>query len=491
MMDRRTGPPYFRSTPFGGIPKHPMRHPSTLALLIVAATIQAQSLNNVVITPSNPTSCTLLTFNFIGSMPQQANFTSFAPDFGPDSLNIGLFAQGGGGGNSNFNQELPGLGPFAAGTYTVCVTFTLNNNVVGTDCQTIVIAPGTDPYAGEYMEHVDLCTGGPTVPLLSFLGGTPDTYGAWVDPNNQPVPNGLFVPGQSPQGFYTYQFIVQPPCTSTSQQMLILYAAPAATAGLNNTVETCNDQGPTVDLFTQLLGTPDLGGSWTFNGTAHSNIFNPVTDACGTYVYSVPGLGGCPPAAAEIEVDCSNPPNAGSVNANNDTLNLCYNDTLQFLQPLVSGEQQTGIWISPAGFQIGSYNDTINPSLNGTGRYGYVVIGDPCPNDTSFVTIILWGNPDDGCTVGITEEESGLTRFEVMPNPAQDQVTIEVERARTDGAMLLELLDAEGRIVRSEGLNFNGLNARRTLPVGELAKGTYLVRISSNDGRTVRRLILR
>jgi hypothetical protein len=468
-----------------------MRNHSTLALLIAAATCQAQSLNNVVITPANPTSCTTLTFNFIGSMPQNANFTSFSPDFDSDSLNVALFAQGGGGGNSNFNQELPGIGPFAAGTYTVCVTFTLNGNLVGTDCQTLVIVPGTDPYAGEYMEHTGLCTGGPTVPLLSFLGGDPDTYGSWIDANNQPVPNGMFVPGQSPEGFYTYQFLVQPPCTSTSQQVLILYASPAADAGLNNTVETCNDQGPTIDLFTQLLGTPDVGGTWSFNGSAHSNIFNPVTDACGTYFYSVPGIGGCPPTVAEIEVDCVNPPNAGNVNANNDTLNLCYNDTMQFLQPLVSGEQQTGIWISPAGFQIGAYNDTINPSLNGSGRYGYVVLGDPCPNDTSFVTIILWGNPDDGCTVGMAGTEDLLARFEVMPNPAQDQVTIEVERTRADGPMLLELLDAHGRIVRSEALNFNGLLARRTLQTGDLVKGAYLVRISSSEGRTTRRLMVR
>ncbi len=469
-----------------------MRHLYTLGLILAAAfTTQAQSLTNVLVTPNNPTTCTLLTLNFIGTMPANANFTQFIPDFDEDSLNVTLLAAGGGGNMSNFNQELAGVGPFAAGTYIMYVIFKLNNEVIGTHTQTITIVPGTDPYAGEYAEHLGLCTGGPSVPLISMLGGTPDTYGTWLNPNSQPVPNGLFVPGQSPEGFYTYQFNMQPPCTSTAQQLLITYLTPGANAGLNATIETCNDQGPTVDLFTQLEGTPDAGGTWTFNGQAHSNTFNPVTDACGIYSYTVPGLGACPPAVAEVDVDCINPPNAGNVSAANDTLNLCYNDSMQWLQPLVTGEQNNGIWISPVGFQIGTYNDTLNPALNGPGKYGYVVNGGVCPSDTSFITIVLWGDPDEGCTIGMEEQANGLARFEIMPNPAQDQVTIEVERSSTDQAMLLELLDVDGKIVRSERLNFNGLLARQTLHVGGLAKGAYLVRIGSAEGRSVRRLMVR
>ena len=145
-----------------------MRNHFTLVLALSSAlSAQAQTLTNVIVSPANPTECDLLTFNFIGTMPQNASFVSFSPDFDSDSLNVNLVASGGGGGNGNFNQELAGLGPFAPGTYTVYVTFSLNGTIVGTDSQVITILPGVNPYAGEPGELTNTCTGGPSVSLHS------------------------------------------------------------------------------------------------------------------------------------------------------------------------------------------------------------------------------------------------------------------------------------------------------------------------------------
>lgn len=471
-----------------------MRNRFTLLLVVGSAlAVQAQTLTNVVITPVNPTECELLTFNFIGTMPQNASFTNFTPDFDADSLNVNLVATGGGGGNGNFNQELAGLGPFPPGTYTVYVTFTLNGNIVGTDSQVITILPGVNPDAGEPGELLNTCTGGPTVSLISLLGGTPDLDGTWTDPNSQVVANGLFVPGQSPEGFYTYSFYVQAPCISASQQVLITYDPLNAHAGLNSTVSTCAGYGASINLRDALLGTPDANGAWTFSGASTDSIFDPTTDACGVYTYTVPGLGGCPPAIATVTVQCVTPPNAGSVSAANDTIVRCYNDSIELMQTLVTGEQTTGFWLSPSGFTVGLYNDSINFTLTGPGLYSYMVPGTLCPNDTSFIFVILWGEGIPNCQqiIGMAESVAGLTRFEVLPNPAQDQVTIEVELARTGSAQVLEILDMDGKLVRSQRLNFNGLMARQTLAVGDLSRGAYLVRISSTDGRAVRRLMLR
>jgi hypothetical protein len=469
-----------------------MRNHLTLVLALGSAlATQAQSLDNVIVTPANPTECDLLTFNFIGSMPHNASFAGFVPDFDADSLNVALNATGGGGADTDFNQELPGIGPFSPGTYTVYVTFTLNGNLVGTDSQVITIIPGTNPDAGEPGELTDACTGGPNVPLFSLLGGTPSPGGMWSDPNSQVVENGMFVPGQSPGGPYTYYFDVQEPCLDAAQQVLISYATVNANAGLNSTVQTCAGFGATVDLFASLGGTPDANGVWTFNGNSHTSTFDPITDACGAYAYTVPGLGGCPPAVATVTTQCVNPPNAGNVSAANDTINRCYNDTTTLLQSLVTGEQNTGIWISPLGFGVGLYNDSINFYLNGPGLYGYVVTGSLCPNDTSFIFVQLWGDDVVGCTIGMNEVEENVARFELLPNPAQDQVTLEVELARTGRTQWLEILDMDGKLVRRQALVFNGLLARQTLAVGDLGRGAYLVRISSADGRAVRRLMLR
>ena len=471
-----------------------MKKHTTLAIVLgTALSVQAQTLSNVIITPVNPTECDLLTFTFIGSMPQNAGFSGFVPDFDADSLNVTLNATGGGGGNANFEQELPGVGPFSPGTYTVCVTFRLNGSVVGTDCQELTIGVGVNPYAGEYGELTDACTGGPAIPLISLLGGTPDTDGVWYDPNSQVIENGQFIPGQSPEGFYTYLFDVQEPCVDAAQNVFILYDPNTADAGLNSVVETCDGFGEPVDLFTQLGGTPDPGGSWTFNGAAHSATFDPVTDACGIYTYTVPGSGGCPPATATVHMDCVNPPNAGNVSAVNDTIIRCWNDTIELMQSLVTGEQNTGIWLGPSGFGIGLFNDSINLAFNGEGLYGYMVTSQLCPSDTSFIYVVLWGDGIPNCQqiIGIAEEQGGLARFEVMPNPAQDQVTIDVELSRASGTHTLEILDLDGKTVRDQALVFNGLLARQTLAVGDLARGVYLVRVSSAEGRVVRRLMLR
>ena len=469
-----------------------MRNRFTLALALGSAlATQAQTLSNVIVTPANPTECDQLTFNFIGTMPQNASFAGFVADFDADSLNVALNATGGGGGNGNFNQELPGVGPFPAGDYTVCVTFTLNGTLVGTDCQEITILPGSNPDAGEYGELQNTCTGGPSIPLISLLGGTPDTDGTWQDPNSQIIANGLFVPGQSPEGFYTYFFDVQEPCIDASQTVFITYDPNSADAGLNGTVQTCAGYGATVDLFASLAGTPDTDGAWTFNGTAHSATFDPVLDACGPYTYTVPGNGACPPAVAIVTLQCVTPPNAGNVSAANDTINRCYNDSTTLLQALVTGEQNTGTWISPFGFGVGLYNDSINFYWNGPGSYGYVVTSALCPSDTSFIYVQLWGDDVAGCTIGMEEVGGNVTRMELLPNPAQDHVTIEVELLRTGGNQFLEILDMDGKIVRRQALVFNGLLARQTLAVGDLARGAYLVRIGSADGRAVRRLMLR
>jgi hypothetical protein len=423
-------------------------------------------------------------------MPQNANLTGFSPDFGPDSLIINLTAQGSGGGNSNFSQSLPGIGPFAPGTYTVCVNFTLNGNLVDTWCDELIIIAGTDPYAGEFGILENVCTGADDIPLISILGGTPDTDGTWLDPNSQVVQNGLFDPGQSPEGPYTYYFDVQEPCIDASQQVVITYAAETGNSGFDGELQVCANHGDPVDLFTVLGGTPDAGGTWSFESLPHSSTFTPVVDECGDYVYTVPAEGSCPPASSIVTVICVNPPNAG--NPNIDTLVLCWNDTIELMQTRIIGEQNTGYWIGPSGFAVGFYNDSINVSVNGAGPYGYVVPSNFCPYDTSFIYVVLWGDGIPNCqqVIGMTEADGGLARFDVLPNPAQDQVTIDIELARTGGSHALEIMDMDGKTVRSQALVFNGLLSRQTVSVGELARGVYLVRISSAEGRAVRRLML-
>ncbi|HNK42344.1 MAG TPA: hypothetical protein PL002_14240, partial [Flavobacteriales bacterium] len=490
-LDDRLGPsPYFRRK--ANKSTFRMRHISTAILLVALSTgAWAQGINSVVITPQNPTTCTLIHIQFNGSMPQQANLTNFTSTISGDTMYVTFFASGNGGQNTSFTQGIDLMAP-SAGTWVIQTGFVLNGNQVGLNTQTINVAVGVTSDPGEYGELTGLCTGGTAIPLISILGGTPDPGGSWTDPLGQVVPNGQFVPGQSPAGFYIYNFDVNPPCNDTAQYIYVDYVTPSAIPGLNATVQVCENWGGTVNLFDTLGGTPDTGGTWTAPGGApHSAVYDPLTDPCGAYTYTVPGIAPCPAATATITIQCVSQPNAGSVSAANDTINRCYNDTSEVLSQFVTGEQNTGTWYNGAGFAAGPYNAHINIAANGPGTYVYVVPGGVCPNDSTFIHVVLWGDSIVGCTVGMDEPVDGFSRFELMPNPAQDQVTIELERDRDTGPAWIEITGVDGKVLRRASLTFNGLFARTTLGVGDLPRGACIVRVMGDQGALARRLMLR
>ncbi|MBL0045499.1 MAG: T9SS type A sorting domain-containing protein [Flavobacteriales bacterium] len=458
------------------------KHISFLGLVLTASLAQAQVITNVVITPQNPTACTLINLNVFGTIPTSGMLLGFSPSVNGTVITVSFSGSGGTGGSTPFNQLLAGLGPFAPGPYTVIVPFTYNGTVTSTWTGSFTVAPGFNPDAGEYGDTL-ICNGGVPFPLISVLNGNPDVGGDWFYPNNTPVPNGMFMPGIATEGFYLYSFDVEAPCIDASQQILIQFI-PNNSPGTSGTVQVCASGGAPVNLFTVLGGTPFVGGTWAFNGAPHSNIFTPGVDACGNYIYTVPGIAPCGPASATVIVQCVQPPNAG----NNGSLTVLSCDTVENLNSTLQGEPNTGIWVSPDGFIIGGFNANVNIALNGPGAYGYVVTGQGgiCPSDTAFIVVDTLA-----CVVGMEELDQNVARFLLSPNPASDQVTIEVELVQPGDAHVLELLDVNGQLVRSEKLTFAGTLARRVLAVGDLAKGVYMVRLSSPQGHVVRRLMLR
>ncbi|WP_423818164.1 gliding motility-associated C-terminal domain-containing protein [Salinimicrobium sp. TIG7-5_MAKvit] len=92
-------------------------------------------------------------------------------------------------------------------------------------------------------------------------------------------------------------------------------------AGQNATVNLEEDATETVDLFAELGGTPETGGTWTFDGDEVDTTFDPATDAEGVYTYTVTSDNGCSASATvtvivgtqEPECDGENTPAAPTV----------------------------------------------------------------------------------------------------------------------------------------------------------------------------------
>jgi hypothetical protein len=464
-----------------------MKHLSAILLSGACAILaQAQTLTNVTIQPTSPNECQLVGVTISGTTPNNGQLQGFGPSFSPgnDTLYIDLRYTGSGGGSAPFSQPIPGIAQFTPGAHWIVVTLIHLPDSAEMDefTRALTVAPGTNPDPGEY-GSIEVCSGDANVSLISILGGTPSSGGVWFNPNNQVVANGIFDPGQSVEGFYSYVFDLEPPCADAQQQVLVTYL-PSNSPGQNGAVQVCATGGPTVDLFAELGGTPYVPGTWSFNGNSHGPTFVPGVDACGVYTYTVPGQGNCGTASAIVNVQCVQPPNAGV----GGSIALCYNDSSENLSPIVTGEQTNGVWIDQAGFTLAQYNQPVNCALNGAQNYGYLVTSAVCPNDTSFVAVTLVGPP---CTIGMDEQDGNIARFELMPNPAQTEVVLELELQRSSGDHWLELTDVNGRILRTAPLNIAGTFLRHTINVSDLPRGAYMVRIASADGSVVRRLMVK
>ncbi|MBK6542716.1 MAG: hypothetical protein IPG10_15835 [Flavobacteriales bacterium] len=68
---------------------------------------------------------------------------------------------------------------------------------------------------------VTLCENDPLVDLFTLLSGTPDATGVWTDPSNDPFP-GIFDPGASLPGLYTYIVNGVAPCPDDDAQLAVV-----------------------------------------------------------------------------------------------------------------------------------------------------------------------------------------------------------------------------------------------------------------------------
>ena len=455
---------------------------ATLLALLSAPCIQAQTITSVSHTPSTVIECDLITFTIHGQVAQQATLDSFNIHIVGNSYTIRFCVSGSGGPQIAFNQAINPMGPFSPGAYTFLFNLISNGVNVSNYTSAINVGVAVNPDPGTSTLD-SICNSDPSFLLITHLGGSPDPGGVWTDPSNVVIPNGMFIPGTSPYGFYTYSFDVLPPCISSFSQVGIMYN-PNSNAGSNGTVQVCAGPAPSIDLFTHLGGTPQAGGAWTKGGVAHSNIYVPGTDVPGVYTYTVAGIPPCGDPHATVTVAATAAPHAGADGA----FTTCYNDTAILLNNHISGEANTGTWYDVDGFPIGAFGVHMSALLHPAGIFHYVVMGANCPNDTATLVLTYIAAP---CNIGVLEISGNVARFELMPNPAHDQVMIEIELGHAAQSNTLEVLDVNGQVVRSEALLFNGTLLRRSLDVSALKQGAYIVRVTSSEGSAVRRLMLR
>ncbi|PKA97053.1 putative repeat protein (TIGR01451 family) [Flavobacteriaceae bacterium MAR_2009_75] len=246
-----------------------------------------------------------------------------------------------------------------AGTYTYTVAATTPCTV--DDTSEVIVTRQDLPDAGTD-GTLTICEGQTVTEaqLFSQLGGTPDTGGTWS-------------PAMAGAGTYTYTVAATAPCTVDDTSEVIVTRQDLPDAGTDGTLIICEGQTVTeAQLFTQLGGTPDTGGTWS-----------PAMAGAGTYTYTVTATAPCTvDDTSEVIVTRQDLPDAGT----DGTLTICEGQTVteaQLFSQLGGTPDSGGTW---------------SPAMAGAGTYTYTVTATaPCTvDDTSEVIVTRQDLPDAG-----------------------------------------------------------------------------------------------
>ncbi|HQW07474.1 MAG TPA: T9SS type A sorting domain-containing protein [Flavobacteriales bacterium] len=241
------------------------------------------------------------------------------------------------------------------------------------------------PVNAGYDDAFTVCSTAGLMVLIDQVGGMPDLFGSWTDSNGVPH-SGILDPAADPSGFYTYRVEGIAPC-ATDLSLHFITIVQGADAGTSTTATICSSDAPFL-LSSLLGGSPQPGGTWTFNSVPHNPLFVPGADAPGCYGYTVTANAPCSSATTVVCVQVNLQPDAGT----DGGATFCANEVSFVLFPLLGGSPHAG----------GTW--TFLGILGQEGCYQYVVAGDaPCVNDTSMVCISFAADipPDAGISADI------------------------------------------------------------------------------------------
>ena len=175
-------------------------------------------------------------------------------------------------------------------------------------------------------------------------------------------------------------------------------------AGGDNNITRCED-AQQFDMFSQLTGNPDPGGTW-YNpaNLAVSNIFNPSVSQSGIYSYIVPGSSSsCPDDTAFLTINVNSLPNVSLL----PFADLCDNEQTINLN---SGTPNGGIYtvngnisntFTPSPFNIGTNNITYSyTDINGcSSSISQSITVNETPNVITTTTNASCSGYSDGSAV--------------------------------------------------------------------------------------------
>ncbi|RZJ67416.1 MAG: gliding motility-associated C-terminal domain-containing protein [Flavobacterium sp.] len=269
----------------------------------------------------------------------------------------------------------------AAGTYVYALP--PSGTCLG-DTASVTVTLTAPPNAGTD-NTLNICSNADAQDLFLLLGPNAQSGGTWSPALASGT--GVFNPAVDAAGTYTYTLTGTAPCPNDTATITIT-VTPGPDAGEDNSVTFC-ENSPPADLFDELNGTPQVGGTWSPALASGTGVFNPAVDAPGVYTYTFVGTAPCDNDTATVTVTINPVPHAGGDGSTIFCTNYAPADLFQFL----TGTPQAGGTWTPA---LASGTGVFDPTVDAAGIYTYSVGGGLCATDTATVTVQVFTSPNAG-----------------------------------------------------------------------------------------------
>jgi hypothetical protein len=319
---------------------------------------------------------------------------------------------------------------------------------------------------------------------LSGLVGPNTPGGTWFDLSGTgALTGGIFdATITGPGGPFNFRYVVSGAGGCPADTALVTLTVDTLNpAGSSASVSFCTDNNSFITLLPLLTGGVG-GGTWAdidASGILLGNRIRPSNGTPGVYRfrYTTAASGVCGADSATVTVTLDDPVEGGD-NANDTT---CLNSGTTDLSTYLSTTATAGgTWVDVSG-SGGLTGSTFNPSgvaANVTYEFRYLVTSATggCSDSASVFLYVC----DD-----VSNPEYKLDNIRLYPNPTTGVFFIEDVSADKEG-FSIEVMGLDGKLIQTARFT---TGEKQTIDISELPSGIYNVKVITNDGFKVFRVI--
>jgi len=354
---------------------------------------------------------------------------------------------------------------------------TVSKACIGTPIQGFGVVPGAN--AG-LTDTVSVCSTESMVDLTSFLG-VYDFGGTWSDLSSTgALTDSIFDATAVASGAsYDFSYIlagVNGCAGDTATLNVTVEEAP--NAGTDSTFAVCIGSGNLI-LRPFITGNP-FGGTWVDldnSGALNSTgVWRANVATVGTFriAYILSGVV-CDPDTAILTIMSDLTVSAGMAVSDS----VCDDEAMVDLSTFLDASASTGgTWteLTSTGAITANIFDATSVTTNSSYDFQYKVTS-ACGDDSIVVSLYV-----DDCDVSVRELNTGFIK--IYPNPTSGVIKIEDKSVK--GQVQVELYSANGQLMMSK--NF-GENEAMSLDISDYATGIYTVKVNSEKGLDVKRIM--